>query len=73
MWPDPLESAVWSHLLKKSLMENLIFRAMYYSVCSSFMEEDEIVYKFISSISLICKFPFYQSCTRVAETSKKLW
>ena len=25
MWPDPQETADWSHLLKKSLMENFIF------------------------------------------------
>ena len=29
MWPNPQELRIWSHLLKKSLMENFIFCAMY--------------------------------------------
>ena len=28
MWPNPQETAVWSYLLKKSLMENFIFCAV---------------------------------------------
>ena len=28
MWPNPEESAIWSHLLKKSLIENFIFLAV---------------------------------------------
>ena len=28
MWPNPQESAIWSYLLKKSLMKSLIFCAV---------------------------------------------
>ena len=28
MWPNTQETAVWSHLLKKTLMENFIFSAV---------------------------------------------
>ena len=30
MWPNPHETAVWSHLQKKSLMDNFIFCAVNY-------------------------------------------
>ena len=37
MWPDPLETAVWLHLLKKYLMGNFIFCAV--SQINSFLEK----------------------------------
>ena len=32
MWPNPQETAVWSHLLKKYLMENFIFCAVWWKL-----------------------------------------
>ena len=44
MWPNP-QLQIWSHLLKKSLMENFIFCAVY----ESFML---IVTKYVNYISM---------------------
>ena len=35
MWPNPQFPAVWSHLLKNSLMENIIFCAVLFYVILS--------------------------------------
>ena len=45
MWPNPQKTAVWSHSLKKSLMENFIYCAVTFNTFKKIFKGVEILYK----------------------------